>query len=168
MAGTKTVYWDSCIFLAYLHKEDHHKEYAVIKRTADQFDLGVVDIVTSSIALVEILESRLSLELRSKFRELLKRPNLVQVDASSGVMLKASEIRNFFHSNPIDVGQQKTLSTPDAIHVASAIAAQKLSGSNVPLWTIDRKNKPNEDGLSLLYAASKLSSEFKIDVQRPS
>jgi PIN domain len=94
MAGIKTIYWDSCIFLALLKGEEHKAgESALIRQIATEFDAGIVNLITSTITLVEVLESTLDQETKDRFRKMRIRPNFTFIDANHEVCKLAGEIK---------------------------------------------------------------------------
>ena len=163
MDGIELEYWDSCVFLALLQEETHKSgELEYLKKQARKFDIGALAIVTSSIALTEIFEARLSDENKAKFRSMYTRSNFQFIDASVQICQLASEIRGHYKISPID-GLYP--STPDAIHVASAIVAQSNSKSELFLITFDDENKKKEIALTKL--SGLVASKYKLTICRP-
>ncbi len=119
-------YWDTCVFLAYIRKEDHRPgEIEEIESKIKQFQEGTLYLFTSTITITEIFEAaRLDEQERKIFSGIFKRTNFQFIDANRNICELASEIRSHFKLNP----PIKTLfpTAPDAIQVASAIALRKL------------------------------------------
>lgn len=163
MDGVDLEYWDSCVFLALLQKEEHRDgELQYLEQQARKFDIGALGIVTSSITIVEVFEARLSHENKAKFRSMYSRSNFEFIDANVGICEIASEIRGYYNINPID-GLYP--STPDAIHVASAIAAQSTTKNGLLLITFDDANKKKEVGLTKL--SGLIANRYNLTICRP-
>ena len=140
------IYWDSCIFLAWLKDEDgapSDKEgQAFIARLLDE---GRLRLVTSTIARVEVLASTLTPRKEKLFVSFLRSEKVILRAPDLPVVALASKIRDHYYKENRDKekGSRRTVCTPDAIHLATAIA------SGVPLFhTFDRKN--TRDCLGLL------------------
>lgn len=163
MDGIELEYWDSCVFLALLQKESHRDgELEYLEQQARKFDIGALGIVTSSITIAEVYEARLSDENKAKFRSMYTRSNFEFIDANVGICQIASEIRGYYKNNPID-GLYP--STPDAIHVASAIAAQSATKNGLLLITFDDENKKKEVGLAKL--SGMVANKYNLTICRP-
>lgn len=165
MTGTKIVYWDSCIFLAHLKKETHHKpgELQAIQDEALHFDVGLVTIITSSISLLEILPATLDDAQKKLFADIRNRSNFQFVEANHAICECASEIRDYYKVNPIS--GVRLPSSPDCIHIASVIAAQTISGQKIKLLTLDSDDKGNEIGLTKLSGV--IANKYHVEIGRP-
>jgi predicted nucleic acid-binding protein len=164
MTGTSNFeYWDTCIFLAFLQNENHRPgELDYIKEQAQKFDLGALTIVTSSITVVELLEARLTADVRSTWKQMIRRSNFQFVEAGQSICELAALIRNYYKSN-----EKFWPTTPDALHVASAIAAQTSIGIPIRLLTLDSddKSKDSEKGLTKLNG--KIAGAYDLLITRP-
>ena len=72
----------------------------------------------SALTTVEVLSSKLPVGFETLFNEFMKRVDRVNVDPK--VALLAHDIRNHYATKSDEFGG-KTISTPDAIHLATAI-----------------------------------------------
>jgi predicted nucleic acid-binding protein len=121
MSGTKPkiYYWDACIYLAWLKGEvdAHGKECidALNKIAAENFDRNVV-VITSTLTLVEVLSANLSTEQEKQFHQSFRHQDHIRYDLDPPIALKARDFRERFLKHE----SGKTLSTPDAIHLATA------------------------------------------------
>jgi predicted nucleic acid-binding protein len=77
-----------------------------------------VRLMTSTITSVEVLSGKIPTGFDTLFSSLLKRVNRVSVDIKVAGM--AHDLRNYYASRPHEFGG-KTISVPDAIHLATAI-----------------------------------------------
>lgn len=169
MAGTEYEYWDSCIFLALLQEEEHRPgELDYLKVCAQKFDRGSFCILTSSITLVEVYEARLNQNQQNKFKSFYSRSNFVFIDASREICSLASEIRSFYRLHTINVnGVSLYPSTPDALHVASAIAGQEMLQKPIQLITLDSGNKAKSNELGLTNLSGKVADKYPCVICRP-
>jgi hypothetical protein len=164
MSGTKIVYWDSCIFIAHLKNETHRPgEIQSINDQALHFDMGLIVLATSSIALLEILPASLDDEQKKKFKSMLNRSNFQFIETSHLICERAAEIRDYYKANP--VADTKLPGSPDCIHIASAIAAQEISGQKVNLVTLDSDSKSGEVGLTKLSGV--IAGKYQLEICRP-
>lgn len=116
----RQVYWDSCIFIALLAGEPHHR--TAIQELATQWNQGQITLVTSTLTVAEVLmakcgppgtpATRLRPDLEVSLDSLFNNTNmrLINVDP-----ILAREARNFVW--------QFSIRPKDAIHVASALVA---------------------------------------------
>ncbi len=119
MSGTnqRIYYWDSCIYLARILNEQSHGQPhigAMEQIANDNFQLKNM-IFTSVITLIEVLESKMSPDQRELFRKTFLSSNHVLYDVDPPIAHKAREFRE-----RVKVETQKILTTPDAIHLATA------------------------------------------------
>jgi len=118
MSGKDKAYWDSCIFIAYLNDEirDDPLDMLGIDELATLFDMGQIDLVTSTITITEVLRTSIKPEDYQRFRLLFSRKNCHLVDVTRKIAEISHEIRNFYYQPPA-----ATLTVPDCIHLATAI-----------------------------------------------
>jgi predicted nucleic acid-binding protein len=115
------VYWDSCIWIAWLKDERRALgEMDGIAECVDQVEAGKMTIVSSVIVRTEVFESELSAEVRERYASILKRRNVQLVDNDLRVSSLAGEIRQFYEDLSAKDGLP-SVTTPDAIHLATAI-----------------------------------------------
>jgi predicted nucleic acid-binding protein len=132
MPPYKRVYWDSCIFIAWLKDErraDH--EMDGIYECVEEVEQNRVYLFTSVATVTEVFETDLSVEIKEMYSRLLKRRNVQRMDTDLRVSELAQKIREFY------VLQNRTdnrgkLSHADAVHLATAIHY-----SADELWTFD-------------------------------
>ena len=153
------IYWDTSIFYALLKGEEHRPgELAAIKKAARLFDDGNLVIATSNITGIEVIEGRLPPGKKDEFAAMMRRSNFYPVDLTQAVNRLANEIREFYYQDRGE-GRGRTVSTPDAVHIASAIQ------SGQPLWTLDSKNKPGSLGMTKL--DTPIMGRYDIEITRP-
>jgi predicted nucleic acid-binding protein len=120
MAGNEPVYyWDTCLFLAWIKDEERKSgEMDGVREVIDRSKRRDAKIVTSVLTSVEVLQCKLPAGMETLFNGLMKRLTRFSVD--SKVAAVAHDLRNYYSAKPGEF-DNKTLSTPDAIHLATAI-----------------------------------------------
>ena len=114
--GKKVVYWDSNIFLTVITKDKRDSElFLGAQETLTQLSKKDCFLVTSQITRIEVLQSKITENAEKIFDGVLKRSNVTVVDVGRRITDLSREIRDGkYHSG-------KVLSTPDSIHLATAI-----------------------------------------------
>jgi predicted nucleic acid-binding protein len=114
------IYWDACIFYAFFKGEEHKPgELEEIKKQAQLIDANQLILITSAITLTEVLSGKLPADKKDVFPDLFKRPNILCIETTLKIARLGHQIRDYYKCHT-DFGG-KTVSTPDAIHLASAI-----------------------------------------------
>lgn len=113
--NTPVFYWDACLFLAWLKDEERKAgEMDGVREVIGRSNRREVKIITSVLTSVEVLSSKIPAGMDTLFNGLLKRINRVSTDVK--VASLAHDLRNHYAATG-----GKNLSTPDAIHLATAI-----------------------------------------------
>jgi predicted nucleic acid-binding protein len=113
--GKPVIYWDTCVFIAWLKDERDTWGAHIMRGIGDVFDLvgrNQAYLVTSAITRTEIFLADLTEEQKRSFADLLRRRNMDERAADFKITDRASEIRYGF-----------SLRTADAIHVGTASIA---------------------------------------------
>ncbi len=120
MAGAEPIYyWDTCLFLAWIQDEERPTgEMDGVREIIDRFKRRECKIISSVLTQVEVLDSKLPVGLKTLFYGMLKRINRIGMETKVAEM--AHDLRDYYKSRSAEFGG-KTLSTPDAIHLATAI-----------------------------------------------
>lgn len=123
MSGTRPeYYWDSSVWIAWLTAEEAYAEYlSNMEEYAVQADDGKIVLVTSSLTRGEVLETKIGEQASTKFQDFLKRPNVMEASADPRVTSLSHEIRDYYQARKEAGESKKTLATPDAVHLATAI-----------------------------------------------
>jgi predicted nucleic acid-binding protein len=136
------VAWDTSVLLALIKDETRAEgEMDGVYEWARRVDSGEVRLILSSMFRMEILESTLPMEALEKLDQILDRSNVVEVEMGPRVINKASELRDYYQRRR-EIVSAPGLSTPDAIHLATAI----LYGVD-QFHTFDERDKPSSLGL---------------------
>ena len=119
--GKPIIYWDTSVFLAWIKDEKRrNNEMDGVNDVANKIHKDHVILLTSTITTAEILESTLTEVAKQRLTDLFKRKNFQQVAADGRVMKLSHEIRDYYQQRK-DIDQLPTVTTPDAIHLATAI-----------------------------------------------
>jgi predicted nucleic acid-binding protein len=119
--GKPIIYWDTSVFLAWIKDENRpNREMDGVNDVAHKILADHVILLTSTLTSAEILESTLNEIAKRRFTDLFKRKNLQRASADERVMELTSKIRDYYQQKK-EVDQLPTLTTPDAIHLATAI-----------------------------------------------
>jgi predicted nucleic acid-binding protein len=116
MAGNSPIYyWDTCLFLAWLKDEERRVgEMDGVRELIERARRRDVRLITSVLTTVEVLAAKIPAGMDTLFQNLMRRVNRQAMDIR--VASIAHDLRNHY----VLLGG-KTLSTPDAIHLATAI-----------------------------------------------
>jgi predicted nucleic acid-binding protein len=141
MPGSNPLYyWDTCLFLAWIKDEERKTgEMAGVREIVARSKRRDVIIMTSAVTLTEVLTSRLPAGTANLFSGLLKRVRVCGVDLKIARM--AHDLRDWYIQKP-DKYDKKTLSVPDAMHLATAIMYRANE-----FHTFDNDNGNNSLGL---------------------
>ena len=118
MAHKPIYYWDTNIFFHWLKMKEielRPEVLTVIQKIEDLVDQERVSLATSTIFKIELLQSIVSQDELVSLAEFFQRPNVTLISVDSRVADLAAEIRGYY------VKHGNTLSTPDVIHLASAL-----------------------------------------------
>jgi predicted nucleic acid-binding protein len=120
MPGVDQIYyWDTCLFLAWIKDEQRNLgEMDGVREIIDRAKRREVKIITSTLTTVEVLQSRLPAGMVRLFSDFMKRITRISMDIK--VANIACDIRDYYQKQKDNNGG-KLLSTPDAIHLATAI-----------------------------------------------
>lgn len=119
MPGGNLYYWDTCMFLAWINDEERKTgEMDGVREVVERVKRREVKVMTSALTLVEVLSAKLPVGFDTLFQNFMRRIDRVNVDTKVATL--AHDIRNHYATRSAEFGG-KNLSTPDAIHLATAI-----------------------------------------------
>lgn len=125
MSGKPIVYWDTCVFLAYLMEETRQDVPAAdIAAWIEDFDKGEYRCITSVVTRVEVLDVLSDQRKKQRFLDTFVPPRAQMIQVTPPIADIAHRFRNHFKGGPDGTGDFKTLKTPDAIHLATACALE--------------------------------------------
>jgi len=157
--GRPLVYWDACIFIAHLKNEQRAiGEMDAVREQVRRLDEGETVVVASTLTLTEVLECDIPAENLPKLQGLKQIPDrLMFAQVSMPIAELAHDIRSDIKASGVWNG--KTVKTPDAIHIATALT----NGCEV-LYTFDENCRG--DGLGLI-RLSGTNAVRKLPIEKP-
>lgn len=160
--GKLTVYWDTSVFLAWIKDEKRpNGEMDGVNYYAEKIAKNEIVLLTSTLINVEILESTLSDEAKYRFHNLFMRRNCIQADPDVRIMQLASKIRDYYQ-NQKSIDGNKTLSTPDSIHIATAIQYNVAE-----LHTFDENEDSSRRWRALIPLNGMVAGEYSLKICKP-
>jgi hypothetical protein len=126
----RSVYWDSCIFFAWIKQETCWPEDIIkgIEQTIEQTYAKRIVIVTSVATLTEILQSQMKPEDKDRYQKLFGHPQLQLMDVDRRIAAQAAVIREYYDTRAFDVQPDGTvvktgsvMSLGDSFHLATAL-----------------------------------------------
>lgn len=151
MASKPTYYWDACLFYEVLGDEPvTPQKKAGIQQILEANKSGENVIATSVVTHLEVIPAKLDEKKPGASKQYLgmfDAVHFVEVEISRNILLRASEIREFYYraADPATGAAQKIMDTADAIHLATATiygAAEfhtrdnDQKGSKIPLVSL--------------------------------
>lgn len=158
------VYWDSSAFLALLMGERNHGEgvYEALASQAASFDRGQIILATSTVGITEVLSLNLTDAPAELFEKMIRRSNFQTISLSDAVARQAARLRRHCYGREKNgAGEPFVLSTPDALHIVSAM----LIKADVVV-TLDSKNKTVKRDQREM-AMTRVSSHYPIPDMHP-
>lgn len=135
-AGKPIIYWDTSVFIAWFKDEDRpNREMDGVIDVANKIHKDHVILLTSSLTKGEILESTLDEIAKQRFIDLFKRKNFQWATTDGRVWDLVHEIRDYYQKRK-EIDQLPTITTPDAVHLATAILYRAIE-----FHTFDEKNE---------------------------
>jgi predicted nucleic acid-binding protein len=117
--GNQLYYWDTCLFLAWLKDEQRKSgEMDGVRELVARHKRRDVRIMTSVVTQVEVLQSKMPAGVGNIFKDFMRRISKIGVDTKIAGM--AHDIRDYYAARA-DQHEGRILSTPDALHIATAI-----------------------------------------------
>lgn len=94
-ADKEIIYWDACIFLAWLKDETCEPSVMEgIEDTVKRVHDNEVVLITSIMTQTEVLESMMSKEAQTKFENVFKRRNVVWINHDTRIGKLSHDIRD--------------------------------------------------------------------------
>lgn len=155
-AGRTIIYWDACIFLAWLKDEPNDPGVMEgIEESVRQVHHNEAVLITSVMTQTEVLESKMPREAQLQFENLFKRRNVVWINHDTRVGKLSHEIRDYYSQRSVN------LSSADCVHLASAI----LYKADV-FYTLDGSGKKKR-GTLLPLALTASVAGYKLNISKP-
>ena len=143
MAGVDNYYWDSCLFIAWLKDEQNRKpgEMDGVRDYIERLKRREIVIITSTLTFVEVREAKIGAGGFEMFESVMQRKATQRVSVDTKVAKLAGNLRDYYSARQDEYGG-RTLTVPDAIHIATAI----INKAN-EFHTFDEKNRHCSLGL---------------------
>jgi len=137
--GKPLIYWDTSVFLAWIKNEERpNNEMAGVNDVALKIHSDQIILITSTVTEMEILESTLDDLAKKRYSDLFKRKNCQPVILDPKITPLTHELRDYYQKQKA-IDRLPTLTTPDAIHLATAI----FHGAT-EFHTFDENNEPRK------------------------
>jgi|SRR6185436_20704 len=139
----RVVYWDACIFIAWITGEARPPgEQDGIRECVRKLGKKLVVVVTSSFTSTEVLVGNMPQEAQSAYGRLMR--SIEVIDLEPPILRLARELREHFQREKHAGRQRGVIAAADALHLATAI------NRNVDaFYTFDRGTKDKVSLLSL-------------------
>lgn len=147
--GKPKFYWDTAPLIAWItdEKRDDPAEMAGLAEVLELVDRGKAILMTSVLWRAEVFDSSLTTAQKKKLESIFDGRSVIELGIDSRIMTLTSEIRAM-QSQSRKKDALKTLTVPDAVHLASAIhygasefhtfdGARKLGRNRGGLLTLD-------------------------------
>lgn len=164
MAGAEVsrYYFDTNIFLDWLNRNQARKDSSSVSGLMQQVLENQVNLITSQVTRLEILQCKTDETAYRTWERLQARRNVVIQPATIKVMDLTLEIRDYYQRKR-DLGdfKKRTISVPDAIHVATAI----YHGAD-EMFTFDA-GKTDKKTLSPSDLISPIAGQYDLKISAP-
>ena len=111
--------WDSSVLISWLRGDEDADRNRATQAVVQHIEGGVSKLVVSTLLYVEVLESRMPAGAAEQFKKFMQNRQMIEIIAVDiRIAEKAQAIRN---------KSSRTLTTPDAVHIATAV----LSGAKL-------------------------------------
>jgi len=119
MPGRPLYYWDTCLFLAWIQDEQRPSgEMAGVREVIARAKRRDALIMTSVLTITETLQSKIPAGVETLFHGLMQKVERKSIDIK--IARLAHDLRDYY-SQRSGSAEGRTLSTPDALHLATAI-----------------------------------------------
>ncbi len=170
----RIVYWDTCIFLAYINREKRPTwEVEGLKKLVNELYNNEYLMITSALTRAEILITSSNDFAPKKFDEILEWKSVFPpMPTDDKIWLLTQELRTYYKEKGDEqrelrkagkkVTVKPTLSIPDAVHLATAII-----GKADIFYTFDKKS--NKKGIALVPLSKKImDGKYQLSIESPS
>ena len=144
MVSVEHLFWDSCVFTAYLGNQVGAYDIPSIDKYLEEAKAGKVMIHASTISSAEVLPSQII--NGGSFEDFLDdfQGAVHMIDANPNVMTRSGRLRDLSYKKG---GGVRRLGTADAIILATALYLQDAEGLTLTAFhTFDKGRKPDEVG----------------------
>jgi predicted nucleic acid-binding protein len=155
-------YIDTSVWLAWLQNEKRKPgEMDGVLDIATKMHKSEVRVITSVLTKTEVLESSLGPDAKQKWDGVLRRKNVQVTMTDDRIWSLASEIRDYYHARR-EEDDLPTLSTPDAVHLATAILYV------VDLFYTFDENDERNKRRALIPLSGNVAGKYNLIIKKPS
>lgn len=155
-------YFDTNIILDWLNHNQARKEPTAVAGLMQMVLSNQVNLITSQITRLEVLESKTDDTMYCTWLRLQSRKNVAVQAATVKVMDLTLEIRDYYQNQrELGLVEKRTISVPDAIHVATAIYHRADE-----LFTFDA-GKTDKKTLSPSDLESPIAGKYNLKISAP-
>lgn len=144
MVSVEHLFWDSCVFTAFLGNQEAAYDIASIEKYLTEAKAGKVMIHASTISSAEVLPSQIA--AGGSFEDFLQdfQGAVHTIDPNPNVMARSGRLRDLTYKKGPGV---RKLGTADAIILATALYLEDAEGVKLSAFhTFDKGRKPDETG----------------------
>jgi predicted nucleic acid-binding protein len=144
------LFWDSCVFIAFLNNESSAYDINSIEQYLSEARSGLCRIYSSTVALAEVRPSFLVRKSIGSFSEFVDDLGgaVVLIDPNPNLMDLSGRLRDLSYQK--SNSKKRTLATPDAIMLATAVHLEDdLSVELTHFHTFDKGRKRGDEGKSV-------------------
>jgi len=161
MSKNLLYYWDTSIFLAWLKNEKRNPgEMEGLEELATQIHNNEARMITSVVTKSEILKSTLSNEAVHKLEGVLRRRNVQVIMTDDRIWDLTTELRDYYQQRK-DQDKLPTLTTPDAVHLATAIIYKADT-----FYTFDEKDERSRRR-ALIPLSGQVAGKYNLVISKP-
>lgn len=118
----RLLYWDACIFYEHLNDE----QQAALKKQAIEDILSENKdkrnrICTSAITHLEVIPKKLDADRERRYWQQFQSAYFFDIELDRNVITLGREIKDYYFKAPDAAGKYEMMSSPDALHLATAI-----------------------------------------------
>ena len=133
--------WDSSVLISWIRGDEDPDKTQTIKSVVDKVERGIHKLAVSTLLYVEVLESGMPDGTIEKFQQFMQNREKIEIIAVDiRIAEKAQTIRN---------KSRKTISVPDAVHVATAIVSGATSFHTFDKGLLQLSGKDEVEGLAI-------------------
>jgi predicted nucleic acid-binding protein len=136
------LFWDTCVFAAYLYNEKDTYNLADIEQYLNEAQLGKFKLYTSSLVFAEIASSKVRRNSHGSMDDLIRDliGASVVIDASVNIFQMAGRLKDIPYRK--GTSDKRVLSTGDAVMLSTALFLQDTYGVSIDAFhTFDNAKK---------------------------
>jgi hypothetical protein len=150
----KNLFWDSCVFIRYVTRDESSPHFQDICRFASEARSGKRQILYSTLTLAEFRQDHFTESPFGSVKDFFDDMGsaCIPIEPNPNVMIAAGELRSAKSTNPGDPNppKQRSIATPDAIILSTCLFARDQLGiDDIIFHTTDEGKGKNWYGRSV-------------------